>query len=138
MPKPPAGESGAAIFTKVDKICQIIHNSASGNISRAKSKQMYYFNQRHRGTPLQLHDKVLHYNHRAGQCLGDKLHGKWLGPYKIVGIPNGKYQLKNSSGYILKTYINTSNLKLQSSPNEEKDKDNGNLPCTCTRLTTAS
>ena len=76
MPKPPAGESGAAIFTKVDKICQIIHNSASGNISRAKFKQMYYFNQQHRGTPLQLHDKVLHYNRRAGQCLGDKLQWK--------------------------------------------------------------
>ena len=76
MPKPPSGDSGAAVFTKVDKIHQIIHNSASGNISRAKSKQMYYFNQRHRGTPLQLHDKVLHYNHRAGQRLGDKLHGK--------------------------------------------------------------
>ena len=92
MPKPPSGDSGAAVFMKVDKIRQIIHNSASGNISRPKSKQMYYFNQRHRGTPLQLHDKVLHYNRRAGQCLGDKLHGKWLGPYKIVGIkPNGKY-----------------------------------------------
>ena len=129
MPKPPSGDSGAAVFTKVDKIHQIIHNSASGNISRAKSKQMYYFSQRHRGTPLQLHDKVLHYNHRAGQHLSDKLHGKALGPYEIVGIkPNGKYQLKDSSGYILKTYINASNLKLYLSPNEEKEKDNGNLP----------
>ena len=121
IPKPPSGDSGAAIFTKVDKICQIIHNAASGNISRAKSKQMYYFNQRHRGTPLQLHDKVLHYNCRAGQHLCDKLHGKWLRPYKIVGIkPNGKYQLKDSSGYVLKTYVNASNLKLYFSPNEEQ------------------
>ena len=76
IPKPPLGDSGAAVFTKVDKIRQIIHNSASGNISRAKSKQMYYFNQRNRRTPLQLHNKVLHYSCRAGQCLGDKLYGK--------------------------------------------------------------
>ena len=129
MPKPPSGDSGAAVFTKVDKIRQIIHNSASGNISIAKSKQMYYFNQRHRGTSLQLHDKVLHYNCRAGQRLSDKLHGKWLGPYEIVGIkPNSEYQLKDSSGYVLKTYVNASNSKLYLSPNEEKEKDNGNLP----------
>ena len=67
MPPPPSGESGVDVFTKVDKIRQIIHNSASGNISRAKTKQMYYFNQRHRGTPLQIGDRVLHYNRRAGQ-----------------------------------------------------------------------
>ena len=128
MPPPPSGESGVDVFTKVDKIHQIIHNSASGNISRAKTKQMYYFNQRHRGTPLQIGDRVLHYNRRAGQRLGDKLHGKWLGPYEIVGIkPNGKYQLKDSSGYVLKTYVNGSNLKLYLSPTDEKTGD-GNLP----------
>ena len=89
MPKPPTQENGSAIFTKLDKISQIIHNSASGNISRAKSKQIYYFNQRHRGTPLQIGDLVLYYNRRAGQHLGDKLHGKWLGPYEICGVkPN--------------------------------------------------
>ena len=37
MPKPPSGENGSAIFTKVDKIRQIIHNSASGNISQSKN-----------------------------------------------------------------------------------------------------
>ena len=110
MPEPPVGPQ---IFEKVDKIRQIIHNSAAGNISRAKSKQVYYFNQRHRGTPLQIGDKVLHYNRRAGQRVGDKLNGKWLGPYEIVGMkPNGKYQLKDDSGYVLKTYVNGSNLKL--------------------------
>ena len=36
--------------------------------------------------------------------------------------------MKDSSGYVLKTYINASNLKLYLSPNEEKEKDNGNLP----------
>ena len=129
MPPPPSGESGADVFTKVDKIRQIIHNSASGNISRAKTKQMYYFNQRHRGTPLQIGDRVLHYNRRAGQRLGDKLHGKWLRPYEIVGIkPNGKYQLKDSSGYVLKTYVNGSNLKLYLSPTDEKQEKMATYP----------
>ena len=35
--------------------------------------------------------------------------------------------MKDSSGYILKTYVNASNLKLYLSPNEEKEKDNRNL-----------
>ena len=127
MPKPPTQENGSTIFTKVDKIRQIIHNSALGNISRAKSKQIYYFNQRHRGTPPQIRDLVLHYNQRAGQHLGDKLHGKWLGCYEICGVkPNGKYQLKDSTGYVLKTYVNGSNLKLYLSPNDEHgENDDG-------------
>ena len=112
FPQPPEGEQSAKIFESVDKIRQIIHNSASGNISRAKTKQAFYFEQRHRGIPLQIGDKVLHYNRRAGQCLGDKLHGRWIGPYLIVGM-NGKnkYQVKDMNGYVLKTYLNGSNLK---------------------------
>ena len=112
FPQPPEGEQSAKIFESVDKIRQIIHNSASGNISRAKTKQAFYFEQRHRGIPLQIGDKVLHYNRRAGQCLRDKLHGRWIGPYLIVGM-NGKnkYQVKDMNGYVLKTYLNGSNLK---------------------------
>ena len=67
MPHPPEGKGTVEIFESVDKIRQIIHNSASGNISRAKTKQAFYFEQRHRGVPLQIGDKVLHYNRRAGQ-----------------------------------------------------------------------
>ena len=67
MPHPPEGKDAVEIFESVDKIRQIIHNSASGNISRAKTKQAFYFEQRHRGVPLQIGDKVLHYNRRAGQ-----------------------------------------------------------------------
>ena len=67
MPHPPEGKATVEIFESVDKIWQIIHNSASGNISRAKTKQAFYFEQRHRGVPLQIGDKVLHYNRRAGQ-----------------------------------------------------------------------
>ena len=62
MPHPTEGKGAAEIFESVDKIQQIIHNSASGNISRAKTKQAFYFKQRHRGVPLQIGDKVLHYN----------------------------------------------------------------------------
>ena len=112
MPQPPQGHDGAKIFESVDKIRQIIHNSASGNISRAKTKQAFYFEQRHRGIPLQIGDKVLHYNKRAGQRMGDKLEGRWLGPYIIVGMTGKqKYQVKDSNGYVLKTYLNGSNLK---------------------------
>ena len=112
FPQPPEGEQSAKIFESVDKIRQIIHNSALGNISRAKTKQAFYFEQRHHGIPLQIGDKVLHYNRRAGQRLGDKLHGRWIGPYLIVGM-NGKnkYQVKDMNGYVLKTYLNGSNLK---------------------------
>ena len=75
MAEPPSGKDGKLIFDSVDKIHQIIHNSASGNISRAKAKQSFYFEQRHRGVPLQIGDKVLHYNKRAGQRMGDKMAG---------------------------------------------------------------
>ena len=67
MPHPPEGKGAVEIFESVDKVRQIIHNSASSNISRAKTKQAFYFKQRHRGVPLQIGDKVLHYNRRAGQ-----------------------------------------------------------------------
>ena len=93
MPHPPEGKAAVEIFESIDKIRQIIHNSASGNISRAKTKQAFYFKQRHRGVPLQIGDKVLHYNRRAGQRLGDKLHGHWIGPYIIVGM-TGKISIK--------------------------------------------
>ena len=89
MPQPPTKENGKGIFKAVDTIRQIIHNSASRNISRAKVKQSFYFyfEQRHRGVPLEIGDKVLHYNKRTGQCLGDKLEGRWLGPY-VIQIPS--------------------------------------------------
>ena len=112
MPHPPEGKGAAEIFESVDKIRQIIHNSASGNISRAKTKEAFYFEQRHRGVPLQIGNKVLHYNRRAGQRLGDKLHGRWIGPYIIVGMTGKiKYQVKDMNGYVLKTYLNSSNMK---------------------------
>ena len=63
----PEGKAAVDIFESVDKIQQIIHNSALGNIFRAKTKQAFYFEQRHRGVPLQIGNKVLHYNRRAGQ-----------------------------------------------------------------------
>ena len=112
MPHPPEGKDALEIFESVDKIRQIIHNSASGNISRAKTKQAFYFKQRHRGVPLQIGDKVLHYNRQAGQRLGDKLHGCWIGPYIFVGMTGkNKYQVKDMNGYVLKTYLNGSNMK---------------------------
>ena len=40
MPHHPEGNAAVEIFESVDKIWQIIHNSASGNISRAKTKQV--------------------------------------------------------------------------------------------------
>ena len=67
MPHPPEGNAAVEIFKSVNKIRQINHNSASGNISRAKTKQAFYFKQRHRGVLHQIGDKVLHYNRRAGQ-----------------------------------------------------------------------
>ena len=112
MPHPPEGKAAVDIFESVDKIQQIIHNSASGNISRAKTKQAFYFEQRHRGVPLQIGNKVLHYNRRAGQWLSDKLHGHWIGSYIIVGMTGkNKYQVKDMNGYVLKTYLNGSNMK---------------------------
>ena len=67
MSHPPKGKAAVEIFKSVYKIRQIIHNSASGNISRANTKQAFYFEQRHRGVPLQIGNKVLHYKRRAGQ-----------------------------------------------------------------------
>ena len=129
MPQPPTKENSKGIFTAVDTIWQIIHNSASGNISRAKVKQSFYFKQRHRGAPLEISDKVLHYNKRAGQHLGDKLEGKWLGPYVIVGKhQKNKYQGKDMKGYVLKMYLNGSNLKWYLTKNEVNENDPDLIP----------
>ena len=54
--------------------------------------------------------------------MGDKLEGRWLGPYIIVGM-NGKqkYQVKDMKGYVLKTYLNGSNLKRYLTKDEVND-----------------
>ena len=90
-PHPPEGKGAVEIFESVDKIRQIIHNSASGNISRAKTKQAFYFRQRHRGVPLQIgKQSVALQTDELGQWLGDKLHGRWIGPYIIFGMTGKK------------------------------------------------
>ena len=129
MLQPPTNKNGKGIFAAVDTIRQIIHNSASRNISRAKVKQSFYFEQRHRGVPLKIGDKVLHYNKRAGQHLGDKLEGRWLGPYVIVGKhQKNKYQVKEMKGYVLKRYLNGSNLKRYLTKNEVNENNPDLIP----------
>ena len=129
MPHPPNGKHDKGIFEAIDAVQQIIHNSASGNISRAKAKQSFYFEQRQRGVPLEIGDKVLHYNRRAGQRLGDKLKGRWLGPYTIVGKnAKNKYQVRDMKGYVLKTYLNGSNLKHYLTKEDVNEKDPDLVP----------
>ena len=129
MPQPPTKENGKYIFEAVDTIRQIIHNSTSGNISRAKAKQSFYFEQRHRGVSLEIGDKVLHYNKRAGQHLGDKLEGRWLGPHVIAGKhQKNKYQVKDMKGYVLKMYLNGSNPKQYLTKNEINENDPDLIP----------
>ena len=120
---------GKSIFAAADTIRQIIHNSASRNISRAKVKQSFYFKQTHRGVPLEIGEIVLHYNKRAGQHLGDNLQGRWLGPYVILGKhQKNKYQVKDMKGYVLKTYLNGSNLKQYLTKNEVNENDPDLIP----------
>ena len=129
MPHPPNGQDDKGIFESVDAVWQIIHNSASGNISRAKAKQSFYFEQRHRGVPLEIGDKILHYNRRAGQRLGDKLEGRWLGLYTIIGKKaKNKYQVKDMKGYVLKTYLNGSNLKCYLTKDDVNDSNPDLVP----------
>ena len=79
---------------------------------------------RDRGIPLKIGDKVLHYNKRAGQHLEDKLEGRWLGPYVIVGKhQKNKYQVKDMKGYVFKMYLNGSNLKWYLTKNEVNEND---------------
>ena len=58
MAKPQSGKDGKLIFDSVDKIRQIIHNSASGNISRVKAKQSFYLS---KGTEVSLFKLVIRF-----------------------------------------------------------------------------
>jgi hypothetical protein len=55
---------------------------------------------------------VLVENTHQKQRKGDKMHDKWLGPYKIYKeTGKGVYQLKNAAGQILKKSVNVKRLK---------------------------
>ncbi|MCG8621127.1 MAG: hypothetical protein MJE68_03860 [Proteobacteria bacterium] len=104
-------------FNTIDKIRGVIHDAASDEIARSQLKQAKYYDSRHCGSKLSVGDKVLHYNHKAAQCQGDKTAPKWIEPNTIVKIHDkGNYTVKDKNGKQLATKVCASNLKLWQEP----------------------
>ena len=90
-----------------------IHNEAAANIVHAQARQAKNYDARHRGTPLSVGDKILHYNTKASQRKGDKLAARWLGPYTIVEVhDNGNLTVQDHFGKVLATRFCSSHVKL--------------------------
>ena len=105
------------IFSELEKVRELIHESCSVNISTSQARQAKDYDARHRGAPLKVGDLIMNFNTRAAQRKGDRLAPKWTGPYTIIKVhKNGNYSVKNSKGEALTTKMSASNVKLWQEP----------------------
>ena len=105
------------IFSELEKVRELIHESCSVNISTSQARQAKDYDARHRGAPLKVGDLIMNFNTRASQRKGDRLAPKWTGPYTIIKVhKNGNYSVKNSKGEALTTKMSASNVKLWQEP----------------------
>ena len=105
------------IFSELEKVCELIHESCSVNISTSHASQAKDYDAHHQGAPLKVGDLIMNFNTRASQKKGDRLAHKWTGPYTIIKVhKNGNYSVKNSKGEALMTKMSASNVKLWQEP----------------------
>ena len=105
------------IFSELENVRQLIHESCAANISTSQVRQAKDYDARHRGAPLQVGDVIMNYNMKAKQRKGDRLAPNWTGPYTIVKVhKNGNYTVKNSKNEVLMTKMCASNVKLWQEP----------------------
>ena len=105
------------IFSELENVCQLIHQSCAANISTSQAWQAKDYDARHRGAPLQVRDLIMNYNTKAKQSKGDRMALNWTGPYTIIKVHrNGNYCVKNSKGEPLMTKMCASNVKLWQEP----------------------
>ena len=105
------------VFDTVLKSASSIRNSIAGdaskNIKNAQQKQKRDFDKTHLSkTEISAGDTVLLRNNKRNDRKGGKFTQKWIGPYTVTNITEkGAATLKNSSGHILKTKYNVSQLR---------------------------
>ena len=105
------------IFSELENVCQLIHQSCAANISTSQARQAKDYDARHRGAPLQVGDLIMNYNIKAKQRKGDRMAPNWTGPYTIIKVhKNGNYSVTNSKGEALTMKMCTSNVKLWQEP----------------------
>ena len=113
----PETRSYEEIFSELEQVRELIHDSCAANISTAQAKQAKDYDARHRGAPLQVGDLIMNYNTKAKQRKGDRMAPNWMGPYTILKVhKNGNYSVKNSKGEALTTKLCASNVKLWQEP----------------------
>ena len=107
------------IFSELENVCELIHQSCAANISTSQARQAKNYDARHRGAPLQVGDLIMNYNTKAKQRKGDRMAPNWTGPYTIIKVhKNGNYSVKNSKGETLTTKMCASNVKLWQEPTD--------------------
>ena len=105
------------IFSELENVRQLIHQSCAANISTSQARQAKDYDARHRGAPLQVGDLIMNYNTKAKQRKGDRMALNWTGPYQIIKVhKNGNYSVTNSKGKALTTKMCASNVKLWQEP----------------------
>ena len=113
----PETRSYEEIFSELEQVRVLIHDSCAANISTAQAKQAKDYDACHRGAPLQVGDLIMNYNTKAKQRKGDRMAPNWTGPYTILKVhKNGNYSVKNSKGEALTTELCASNVKLWQEP----------------------
>ena len=101
------------IFSKLENVCELIHQSCTTNISTSQARQVKDYDASHCGAPLGMGDLIMNYNTKAKHRKGDRMAPNWTGPYTIIKVhKNGNYSVKNAKGEVLMTKMCASNVKL--------------------------
>ena len=101
------------IFSELENICELIHQSCATNISTSQARQVKDYDARHWGAPLGIGDLIMNYNTKAKQRKGDRMAPNWTGPYTIIKVhKNGNYSMKNTKDEVLMMTMCVSNVKL--------------------------
>ena len=102
-----------SVIRSAKGIRKSIAEDVTKNIKAAQKKQKRNYDSRHTSkTEIFVNDLVLLRNNKRKDRKGGKFAQKWIGPYTAMKISEkGAVTLKNSSGVILKTKYNVSQLK---------------------------
>ena len=107
------------IFSELENVCELIHQSCATNISNFQARQAKDYDARHRRAPLGIGDLIMNYNMKAKQRKGDRMALNWTGTYTINKVhKNGKYSVKNAKGEVLTTKMCVNNVKLWQEPTD--------------------
>ena len=69
------------IFSELENVHELIHQSCATNISTSQARQANYYDARHHGAPLGIGDLIMNYNTKAKQRKVERMALNWTGPY---------------------------------------------------------